>query len=144
MPAAGWQREALKFLVSGGVNTAISWSAYLALNLVLPYKLAYSLAYLLGIGVSYVLQAKWVFRVPLSWRNFMAFPLVYVVQWLLGVALLTVMVERFGLPETWAPLAVIVATLPVTFVMSRFIIRKGRVAPTAGDAGPGCDTVKPS
>ncbi len=118
-------KEIFRFLLAGGSNTVISYSVYLLLNLVLPYVWAYSLSYVLGIGVSYVLQAKWVFHVPLSWKNFMAFPLVYLVQWLLGLAILAFLVEWFALNENVAPLIVIVATLPVTFIMSRFIVRRG-------------------
>lgn len=118
-------KEAFRFLLAGGTNTVVSFSVYLLLNLVLPYAWAYSLSYALGIGVSYMLQAKWVFHVPLSWKNFMAFPLVYLVQWLLGLLILAFLIEWFSLNENLAPLVVIVATLPVTFVMSRFIVRRG-------------------
>src|SRR5690606_26597 len=117
--------EAFKFLLAGGTNTVISYGVYLLLNVILPYAWAYSLAYVLGIGVSYILQAKWVFHVELSWKNFMAFPLVYLVQWLLGLVILAFLVEWFSLSENIAPLLVIIATLPVTFIMSRCIVRRG-------------------
>lgn len=122
----GIHGEAFKFLLAGGTNTAITYGLYLLLNLVMPYAWAYSMAYVVGVSISYVLQAKWVFHVELSWKNFMAFPLVYVVQWLIGLLLLAFLVERFSLHENIAPLVVIVLTLPVTFLMSRFIVRRGR------------------
>jgi putative flippase GtrA len=117
--------EAFKFLLAGAANTAISYGIYLLLNLWLPYQASWTLAYILGIVVSYVLQAKWVFHMPLSWKNFMAFPLVYLAQWLLGIALLASFVEWLGLHESLAPLVVPLVTLPVTFVMARLIVRHG-------------------
>lgn len=120
----GRHGEKIKFLISGGVNTGFSLVVYWLLNLWIPYDWAYSLAYIIGIGVSYILQAKWVFREKWSWWH-LAFPLVYLVQWAIGVVLLVLLVEKISMNENVAPLVVVVATLPVTFLLSRFVVRYG-------------------
>lgn len=117
------KRDALRFIVGGGLNTAVSYSLYLLLNLFLPYMYAYGIAYIMGILFSYVLSAKWVFRVGMSWKTFALFPLVYAVQFALTSGLVWLLVEKISVSETFAPLIAIGMALPVTFLMSRYVLK---------------------
>ena len=119
------RKEILRFLISGSTNTLVCWIIYLVLNQLLSYTLAYTGAYLFGTLFTYYLNTRWVFKVPMSWRTFLRYPLVYVAQYLLGVSLVWVIVDRFHCPEAFAPLAVVAMTVPVTFLLSRFILRHG-------------------
>ena len=110
----------------GGINTLATWLLYLALNVVLSYEVSYSLSYAAGIVLAYVLNARFVFEAPMSFRTFLKFPIVYVVQYGAGLALMRVLVSVLGCPESAAPLVVTVLTLPITFLMSRFVLRTGK------------------
>ncbi len=116
--------EFLRFLIVGGLQTALSYGIFLLLNLFLPYPVAYSIAYGCGIFISYFLNVLFVFRENISLASFLKFPLVYVIQYLLGLALLWLFVDRLGLPPAWAMLGVITITVPITFLTSRFILKK--------------------
>lgn len=116
--------EFLRFLLVGGIQTGLSYGIFLLLNAFLPYPIAYSIAYGCGIVLSYFLNVHFVFRQPVSLASFLKFPLVYVVQYLLGLTLLWLFVDRLGLPPSWAMLGVIAITVPVTFLTSRFILKK--------------------
>lgn len=113
-----------RFLVVGGVNTVLGYALYLAFERLLDYRWAYTLSYALGIAISYVLNARFVFRQPLSWRRMLAFPAVYVVQYAAGIVLLWLLVERLGLPREIAPLAVVAATIPLTYATSRLVLTR--------------------
>lgn len=117
-----------KFLLGGLANTGFSYAVYLLLKLVLPYQVAYFLAYVVGVVFSYVVNSLLVFRVPLSWRRFLAFPVVYVVQYVSGALLLSLLVEMLGISKTWAPLLVTAALLPLTYLLSKLLLlRKTKV-----------------
>jgi len=88
----------------------------------LPYVFAYSIAYVSGIVWSYFANTLFVFRRALSVTRAALFPLVYLAQYLAGTLLLIVLVDVLRLPKTLAPLAVIVLTLPLTYVLSRHLI----------------------
>lgn len=117
-------KEWMRFLVTGGANTLASWLVYLGLNLVVPYTVAYTGAYIFGIVLTYYLNTRWVFRVPMSWRTFLQFPSVYLVQYGLGIVLMWAIVHNWPAMEPYAPLVVVVLTLPVTFLMSRLILKR--------------------
>lgn len=85
------------------------------------YRFAYSITFLVGIGIGYLTNALWVFDKALTVRSALAYPLVYLVHYLTGLALLAALVEIMGVPKAIAPLIVIAATLPVVFLSTRFI-----------------------
>jgi putative flippase GtrA len=130
--------EFQRYLIAGGVNLGVSYGLYLALSLVLPYAIAYTSAYSVGLVVSYLLQARLVFRAPLRLGAALRYPLVYVAQYLAGVGLLTLLVDTLGVHTAVAPALVIAATVPLTFILSRLIVR-GR-AVQRGSEDTGCDT----
>jgi len=118
--------QIIRFLMGGGLNTLATYTIYLLLNVWTSYIVAYTTAYVLGILISYLINTKWVFNEKANVRSFVLYPAVYAVQYLLGVALLYVFVSTFGVHQSLAPLIVIAATLPVTFVLSKYILSVGK------------------
>jgi putative flippase GtrA len=107
----------------GALNTVLSYLVYLALLKWVSYRWAYSLSYAAGILLSFVLNSLLVFRVPLRWRRLLPYPSVYLVQYLLGLGVVHVGVELLGWDERLMPVAVLVVTVPVSFVLTRWVLR---------------------
>lgn len=116
--------EVIKFLMGGGINTAFTYCLYLGLQVILAYQVAYAVAFACGIVFSYWFNAMVVFKTAISWKGLFAFPLVYLLQYLLSAVLLSVFVERLDIPQSVAPLTVIVLTIPGTFVLTRWFLRR--------------------
>ncbi|HWP98126.1 MAG TPA: GtrA family protein [Syntrophomonadaceae bacterium] len=112
------------FLVCGAANTLLTYILYVLFLHLMSYKLSYSLAYVLGIALSYYLNSRLVFKEPVSLFKFLQYPVVYIVQYLLGIAILYICVDLLAMNKLLAPLVVIVISLPVTFVLSKFIIKR--------------------
>lgn len=111
-----------RFLVGGASTTLVSYAIYLlALNF-LPYLAAYGIAYSVGIAWAYFANTLFVFRRRPSIGRALAFPLTYVVQYLAGSVLLVLLVDTLGVRKAFAPLVVVIAMLPVTYLLSRWII----------------------
>ena len=115
-----------RFVVAGGINTAVTYLLYLGLLNLLPYALAYTLTYLVGIVLAYALNASWVFRDAPDLRSVTLFPAAYLLNYLLGLACLGVLVERSGLPRPLAPLAVLALSVPIMYAINRWIFSKPR------------------
>jgi putative flippase GtrA len=118
------EHQFARFLISGGVNTVLTYLVYVALVLFLPYPIAYTVTTILGIFVSYVLNARFVFRRKLTLSGALQYPIVYVIQYFLGLFLLYVLVERARMSKFYAPLLIVGATVPVTYLLSRFVIAR--------------------
>ena len=116
----------VRFLVTGTINTGVTYVLYLLLLPRLGYLAAYSVAYAIGIVSSYALNSVFVFRQPMTWRGLLRFPLVYVVQYALTSVLLWIFIDLLGVDARIALLAAIAVTVPVTFLTARVVVMSQR------------------
>jgi len=120
------ERESVRYVLAGGLNTVTTYVAYLVLLPLIGYVAAYSVTYAAGIFFAYYLSARFVFRRPLQWQHALQYPLVYVVQYGLGIALTAALIEGLHLDAKLVPALVIILTLPFTFWLSRWIIKRSK------------------
>ena len=116
------RRETVRFLLAGGINTLILYGLYLLFRILMHYNPAYTAAYLLSIFSAYGLNCLLVFRVRVRLATFLAFPLVYLVQYGLNLAFLNLFV-KLGMGTGIAPLAAVSAGLPAVYLMMRRVLR---------------------
>ncbi len=117
-------REMLLFLVFGGINTLLSYLIYLTGLLVVPYPVAYTFSFVAGIFISYCLNSVFVFREKLRVAKALQYPMVSIVQYVVGLGLLYLLVERAHVSKLVAPFVVVLLLLPLTYRLSRYIIRR--------------------
>ncbi len=126
--------EFTRFLLVGATNTLFSYLLYLLLLFALPYVVgstgradyiaAYTLSYCAGVVLSYFLNTHFVFRKTPSLSSFLKFPFVYLIQYGLGALVLGLLVEQVGIDKKWAGALVSIVTIPVTFLASRFVLKR--------------------
>jgi putative flippase GtrA len=116
-------RDFYHFIFWGGINTLASYLIYATLLLFFPYPISYSIAYILGIFISYFLNSKFVFKQELRLSKAARYPLVYVTQYLLGLASLYLLVHVLRVNKLVAPALIVLLTIPVTYFLSRRILR---------------------
>jgi putative flippase GtrA len=111
-----------RFIVWSGVNALAGYLIYALLLLFLPYLVAYSFAYACGILLSYFLNSKLVFNRELKLSKALKYPLVYVVQYLVGTISLYVLVRFRGVNKFLAPAVVVLLTIPLTYFLSKRVV----------------------
>jgi putative flippase GtrA len=117
-------REFFRFIFWGGVNTLSGYVIYAFLLLVLPYLLSYTVAFIISIYLSYFLNSKFVFNQELRLSKALKYPLVYLAQYVIGAISLYLLVEILRVNKLIAPLLVVVLTIPITYYLSRRIVRQ--------------------
>jgi putative flippase GtrA len=141
------EREPVRYVLAGALNTATTYAVYLLLLPLIGYAIAYSVSFAAGIFFAYYLSARLVFRCPLQWRQAVQYPMVYVLQYGLGITLTTALVEGVHVNAEFVPPLVIVTMLPFTFWLSRWIIKRGKKpGPTpdpSSNSGKGANTSVP-
>jgi putative flippase GtrA len=115
-------RHFARFLLGGGTNTAITYGLFLLLQWVVPAAAAYTIAYIVGILLAYWINTIFVFQTKPSIRTALQFPAVYIVQYVSGLVLLTLF-TYMGLTNAVAMLLVIIVNVPVSFLMTRYVLR---------------------
>lgn len=112
-------------MVSGGLNTAVTYLLYLSLLPFLSYRISYTISYAVGIFFSYALNRTYVFRSHRGIFSVILLPMVYVVQYVLSIVLLWLLVIKAKVPAAVAPLVIVAITIPMTFWLTRIVFRTG-------------------
>ncbi|PZK83415.1 flippase GtxA [Staphylococcus aureus] len=117
--------EILKFIIVGGINTLNYYVVYLLLLKLLhiEYMISLITGFLVAFVISYYLNCYFVYRVKPTWRKFISFPITQIVNVSLQTVLLYVFVSWLNLPAEIAPFAGLVITIPITFVLSKWILK---------------------
>ena len=119
------RRELAAFVFFGAVRTVLGYGIYLLLVLFLAYPTAYTVSYVAGIFISYYLNARFVFREKLRLSKALQFPIIYLAQYLIGLGSLYFLVEVTHVSKFFAPILIVIITVPCTYLLSRYVI-KGR------------------
>jgi len=123
VPTARLLHTALRFVVSGVVNTTATLALYWLLLLFMSYHWAYLTSFCAGIVLSYALNTRFVFKVGHDWRKLSLYPLIYLITYGLGALALHVSVNTFLVHESLAPFIAISATLPVSFALNKLLLQ---------------------
>lgn len=113
--------DVVRFLVSGGFNTVVTYGLYLLLLNVLSYTTSYTITYVAGIVLAYSLNRYFVFKSHQGIKSVALFPLVYLAQYLTSLLILWLWVEKLGWDSRTAPLIAIAITVPMTFIFSKYV-----------------------
>lgn len=111
----------VRFLVSGGMGTLLSYGIYLVLLQVLDFRLSYTVSYVFGIIFAYVMGRFFVFKATQGAASILLFPLVYAAQYVLGVCVVWGSVEYLCMPQWIAPLIAVAVTIPCTYFLSKYL-----------------------
>lgn len=117
-------RDAVRFIIAGVLNTALTLLVYQALLFFMRPSLAYAGAWLAGLVYVAIVYPDKVFeggRRSLTDRLTVAIS--YIGVFLLGLLLLS-LAQSAGVPASLAIFLVIAATTVINFVASRFILRR--------------------
>ncbi|HCV3727819.1 TPA: flippase GtxA [Staphylococcus aureus] len=117
--------EILKFIIVGGINTLNYYVVYLLLLKLLhiEYMISHITGFIVAFVISYYLNCYFVYRVKPTWRKFISFPITQIVNVNLQTVLLYVFVSWLNLPAEIAPFAGLIITIPITFVLSKWILK---------------------
>jgi len=121
-----------KFAIAGIANTLFSLLIYWLLLTIVPAQAAYAASYAAGIALSYALSTRFVFKVNHTWKRFFLFPMIYFISYLAGAIVLFVAVDKLTVATWLAPFLSISITLPLTFALSRLLMRDSKPADDVG------------
>jgi putative flippase GtrA len=115
--------ELQRYLLVGGVNTALTTAAFYALSLLVAPAIAFSLVYFGALAILTVITPRFVFRVRLQTRHSAAVAAWYLFTYVIGLGVIRLL-EGASL-ERWAiTLGTVMVTSPLSFFGTRLISRR--------------------
>lgn len=115
--------EMIRFSIVGVLVTAIHYGVYWLLQLVVNVNIAWTAGYVAGFIVNYYLSAFYIFRKKTSVKNGAGFGIAHVVNYLLQMVLLNFFIW-IGLSAEMAPVGIYAVSIPVNFLLVRFVFKK--------------------
>ncbi|WP_145475081.1 GtrA family protein [Staphylococcus pettenkoferi] len=117
--------EIIKFVIVGGINTFNYYVVYLLLLKVLnvQYLVSHITGFIVALIISYYLNCYFVYKVQSTLRKFLQFPITQLVNVGMQTLLLFIFVRFFHINSVIAPFAGLIITIPVTFILSKYILR---------------------
>ncbi|WP_225848697.1 GtrA family protein [Streptomyces sp. HPF1205] len=133
--------QILRFCLVGAVNTATFYGCYRLLLPALPYFAAYTLAFLLSMTGSFLMNTYFTYRTRPTWQKFALFPLTNATNYVVQSAGLFALVDWVGMSNKAAPLPAAALAIPFTYVLTRRILVAPRKDPSPGPppGPPGAD-----
>ncbi|MFJ9707561.1 GtrA family protein [Streptomyces sp. NPDC101234] len=122
VPARPISGQIITFALVGVVNTATYYGLYLLFLRYLPYLAAHVIAFTLSMIGSFFLNAKFTYRIRPTWRKFLLFPLTNATNFVITTVGVYVIVDMLHVGSKFAPLMASAAAIPVTFVVSRWVM----------------------
>lgn len=116
--------EAVRFVLVGGLATAVHYGLYLALRTVMPLYLAFAVGYVLSFLLNFYLTSRFTFGSAPTWKRFTGMVGAHAVNFLVQTSLLWLFL-RIGVPEALAPIPVYAVAVPVNFMLVRFVFKHG-------------------
>ncbi len=114
--------EFIRFVITGIINTAISWTISTFLFQFINYNLAFIIGYLVSMIVSYFLNCYFTFKTKPSWKNLVKFPLSYIPNFLIQYLFLTIGVQMLQMNKSITLLAAQVIAFPITFLVMKMVV----------------------
>lgn len=114
-----------RFVVVGAANTFACLVVYWLLLPWLPPQGAYAASFVFGVCLGYLLHTRYAFRAARGWASFAAWPLVCLAGWAVGAGVLELAIGTLGVDPRLAPLFSVAASVPVTFLLGRRVLRPG-------------------
>lgn len=124
MKRAGFNYDALRFLIAGGLNTALSYLVYLALLLVVNYQWAYALSWVFGLLLVILFYPSKVFvGSQNSFKKQIIVAGQYVLVFCLGLGLLSLLVDYLNVAAALAAIITMGVTTGLNFLLMRLLYR---------------------
>lgn len=115
--------EMVRFSIVGVLITVIHYAVYWLLQLVINVNISWTAGYIAGFVVNYYLSARYIFREKATAQNGAGFGGAHLVNYFLQMGLLNFFLW-LGWSAEWAPVGVYAISIPVNFLLVRFVFKK--------------------
>ena len=117
-----------KYLITGFINTNITYFIYISLLQLISIFYAYSTAYIIGIFMGLFLNSKFVFEIKINIGTTITYAILNLFSYFFSGILLWLFVEKFYYSKMLAPLLVLCVSIPINFFLTKLIFHEKTTA----------------
>ena len=118
-------KQFITFAFIGGFNTVASILIYM---LFISINVSVAMSSLLGDFISmigsYLFNMKLTYKVKCTFKNFITFPISYLPGIIVNMIITVLLVDYFGVNDTFAKAFALPITIPLNFIVMSFVVKK--------------------
>lgn len=116
--------EILRFVLTGGLATLMHYLIYfILLRMQLDMTIAFAIGYFISFLFNYLMSARFTFKKKTSACNGVGFAFAHIINFLLQTGLLNFF-SWLSVPKVFAPFPAYAISIPVNFLVVRFVFKK--------------------
>lgn len=117
------QQQFIRYIVTGTVGTLIQYGIYYMLLNLMDARMAYTIATVFYILVTFLMTNYYTFKVKPTWSNSIGYLIQQGINYVMQISFLSLFLY-IGIPKQLAPIPVYLIALPLNFFILRFIFKK--------------------
>jgi putative flippase GtrA len=118
-------QETRRFVVAGGLNTIFGYFLYLALLIFFDYYIAYTVSFFASIIIAFFINGCYVFKTRILWKRIAHYPVLYILQYFVGLIFIFILISWCGVSEKIAPIVNAALLTPLSFIANKWFFLKG-------------------
>lgn len=118
-----YERDTVRFLVVGGLNTVLTYAVYLLGLLFVDYRVSYIIAFIVGLVFTTVMNIHHTFSSRLTLARSAIYGSYYFLYSGANILLLQYLVDGLGVDEKWAPLIMLFIMIPIHYILSKLLVQ---------------------
>jgi putative flippase GtrA len=119
--------QVARFVGLGALNSVVTGALFVALAMVLPATLAYTISFATGIVIAVGLTPKFVFGRAATTRSRLRYVLWYVVVYLCGLGLVYVLSDRLTMGSIQTAVLTLAATASLSFIGAKVLFDQSQL-----------------
>ncbi len=115
-------QEFLRWGIIGVAATAIHYSIYYILNLIIYTNVAYTIGYIISFFANFYLNSHFTFKTSATVKKSVGFGVAHIINYCMHIVFLNLFLY-LGCTETSAPIFVFIVVFPINFILVRFVFK---------------------
>lgn len=120
-------QQFILFVFCGGIGTLTNFISSLIFSLWINPTIAYVFGYVLSLAITYLLNAKLIFKKSLQLGDYFKFVLSYIPNFIILVSFVFIFLNLFGWHKILVYALVSLLGLPITFVLVKIFAFKNKI-----------------
>lgn len=118
-----FENKFIKYCLTGVFNTVHHFVWFLLLSPLIGYAFSNLVSFIIANIASFFINSYFTFRVPPSWRSFIKYPSVMVVQAVIAYLVPVLCLAIFPYSKWFVPFLTTLINLPIGFILTRKVIQ---------------------
>lgn len=126
MKSVFFSKEFIKWGLIGVLAVIIHYGIYLLLNIFIQKDIAFTIGYAISFCCNFYLNSVYTYKKRPTLKKGIGFGVSHFINYVLQISVFNIFIF-FGTPEEFAPIPMYAITMPINFLLIRFVFKNNKI-----------------